>query len=119
MAKAELNAAKVSFTLRREGRIVNILRQLVICTLGAFSAFAGAQTYPTKPLRLIVPYQTGTAVDVPARGISQALGPLWGQPIVVENRVGANGIIGKPHSGNPQGIDGADKKNIFSDFRAA
>jgi tripartite-type tricarboxylate transporter receptor subunit TctC len=52
------------------------------------------QTYPDKPVRLIVPLSAGSAVDTLARIPAQKLGELWGQQIVVDNRVGANGIIG-------------------------
>ena len=57
-------------------------------------AQAAAQTYPDKPVRLIVPLSPGSAVDTLARIPAQQLGELWGQQVVVDNRVGANGIIG-------------------------
>jgi tripartite-type tricarboxylate transporter receptor subunit TctC len=53
-----------------------------------------AQTYPDKPVRLIVPFSAGSAVDTLARIPAQKLSELWGQPVVVDNRVGANGTIG-------------------------
>ena len=53
-----------------------------------------AQTYPDRPVRLIVPFSAGSAVDTLARIPAQKLSELWGQPIVVDNRVGANGTIG-------------------------
>jgi len=52
------------------------------------------QTYPDKPVRLIVPLSAGSAVDTLARIPAQKLAELWGQQIVVENRVGANGMLG-------------------------
>jgi tripartite-type tricarboxylate transporter receptor subunit TctC len=55
---------------------------------------ANAQGYPSRPVRLIVPNAVGSPPDVSARAISQALGHSLGQPLVVDNRVGANGIIG-------------------------
>jgi tripartite-type tricarboxylate transporter receptor subunit TctC len=60
----------------------------------AFSINTPGQTYPDKPVRLIVPLSAGSAVDTLARIPAQKLGELWGQQIVVDNRVGANGIIG-------------------------
>src|SRR5712664_155804 len=57
-------------------------------------AQAMAQTYPDKPVRLIVPLSAGSAVDTLARIPAQKLSELWGQQVVVDNRVGANGIIG-------------------------
>ena len=55
---------------------------------------AVAQTYPDKPVRLIVPFSAGSAVDTLARIPGQKLAELWGHPLVVDNRVGANTIIG-------------------------
>jgi tripartite-type tricarboxylate transporter receptor subunit TctC len=54
---------------------------------------ADAQSFPTKPVRIIVPYAAGGAVDVLARTIGQSLSKTWGQQPVVENRPGAGGII--------------------------
>jgi tripartite-type tricarboxylate transporter receptor subunit TctC len=53
-----------------------------------------AQTYPSKPITLIVPYTPGGGTDVLARTIGQKLSAKWGQPVIVENRPGANGMIG-------------------------
>ena len=53
-----------------------------------------AQAYPDKPVRLIVPLSAGSAVDTLARIPAQKLSELWGQQMVVDNRTGANGIIG-------------------------
>jgi tripartite-type tricarboxylate transporter receptor subunit TctC len=55
---------------------------------------AQAQTYPTKPVRVIVPFSAGSAIDVNARVIGQKLAEIWGQQVVIDNRVGANSIIG-------------------------
>ena len=53
-----------------------------------------AQSYPNKPVRMVVPYAAGGAVDAMARAFGQKFGDLWGQPVVVENRAGAGGNIG-------------------------
>jgi len=53
-----------------------------------------AQTFPTHPLKLVVPYTAGGTADVIARGVSQGLGELLGQPVLIENRPGANTIVG-------------------------
>ncbi len=72
-------------------------RRQVILTLAAtsvVSSHALAQSYPAKPLRLIVPFPAGGATDILARALSQKLGDRLGQPVVVENRPGAGGTIG-------------------------
>src|SRR5687768_14219713 len=55
---------------------------------------AWAQTYPNKPIRIIVPYAAGGTSDILARQIGPELNKAWGQPVVVENRPGANGNVG-------------------------
>jgi tripartite-type tricarboxylate transporter receptor subunit TctC len=65
----------------------------VICAL-AFSGGAMAQAYPTKPIRIIVPFAPGGTSDVLARLISPKLQEALGQPVVVENKPGASGNIG-------------------------
>jgi len=59
-----------------------------------FAATAAAQSYPTRPIRLIVPYPPGGNVDITARIIGPVLGELVGQTIVVDNRSGAGGNVG-------------------------
>src|SRR5262247_2295665 len=53
-----------------------------------------AQIWPTRPLRVIVPYGAGSTIDMIPRVLSQQLSPQLGQNIVVENRAGAGGTIG-------------------------
>jgi tripartite-type tricarboxylate transporter receptor subunit TctC len=65
---------------------------LAIAALCALPAFA--QTYPTKPIRMIVPTTPGGATDVVARMFASKLGEALGQPIVIDNRAGAGGVIG-------------------------
>jgi tripartite-type tricarboxylate transporter receptor subunit TctC len=62
-------------------------------TIGSLPAFA-QQDYPNRPIRLITPYEAGTITDQVARAVGQAIAPRLKQPVVIENRVGAGGLIG-------------------------
>ena len=62
--------------------------------VGSGSAVAQAQTYPAKPIRLVVPFPPGGSLDVVARAIGQKLTESWGQPVLIDNRPGAGGNIG-------------------------
>ncbi len=61
-------------------------------TLGA--ATASAQTWPDRPVRMIVPYPAGGGTDTVARTVAQRLGDVFGQRFIVENRTGASGMLG-------------------------
>jgi len=70
------------------------LTRLVAAFALAFSTIAVAQDYPNRPVRIIVPYPVGGASDITARLVADKLSKKWGQGVVVENKAGANGIIG-------------------------
>jgi len=67
---------------------------LVIAALCLAPATALAQSYPVKPIRLIVPFPAGGGVDFIGRIAAQGMSPRLGQQVVVENRAGANAIVG-------------------------
>jgi tripartite-type tricarboxylate transporter receptor subunit TctC len=74
------------------------VRRLVfaLCVVGLFgdAGLAAAQTYPTKPVKVVVGYTPGGFTDSMARIVSQPLSKALGQPVVIENKPGANSIIG-------------------------
>jgi tripartite-type tricarboxylate transporter receptor subunit TctC len=69
-------------------------RILLALAAAALASGAAAQGYPSKPIRLIVPFPGGSTPDTVARSLAQKLNEAWGQPIVVENKTGAGGNIG-------------------------
>jgi tripartite-type tricarboxylate transporter receptor subunit TctC len=75
--------------------ILRVLRSIGVwvCAVG-FATLAAAQEYPSKPVKIVVPFTAGSATDILARTIGQKLGETWGQTVVVENRTGAGGTIG-------------------------
>ena len=73
----------------------SLLRQASFGLLWALLSWnAHSQSYPSKPLRFVVPFSAGSATDNVGRIVAQAMGEAWGQPITIENKAGANGILG-------------------------
>jgi tripartite-type tricarboxylate transporter receptor subunit TctC len=66
----------------------------VLVLAGPTAAQEPAATYPSRPVRIIVPFPAGGPSDIVARVIGQRMSEDWGQPVVIENRAGANTIIG-------------------------
>ena len=67
-----------------------------LCAGAAWAQPATAR-FPTKPVTLVVPYAAGGGTDIVARLMAQRLSEMWGQPVVVDNRTGANGVIGSSY----------------------
>lgn len=72
----------------------SVLCRFIVAFCITAPPLALAQTWPSKPIRMIVPFPGGTAVDLVARQVAQRMGESLGQPVFVENRAGANGMIG-------------------------
>ena len=70
------------------------MRTLTVVLAWLVSCACQAQTYPAKPVRVIVPYAAGGTSDILARQLGPKLSEAWGQPVVVENKPGANGNVG-------------------------
>jgi tripartite-type tricarboxylate transporter receptor subunit TctC len=60
----------------------------------AINGFAGAQTYPDKPVKIMLGFAAGTPPDIASRRLSEVLSPILGQPILIESKPGAGGVIG-------------------------
>jgi tripartite-type tricarboxylate transporter receptor subunit TctC len=85
-----------------KNKYLGILLAGIACVL---CATAGAQNFPSKPIRLVIPFSTGAASDFLGRTIGQKLGERYGQQVVSDNRPGAGGVVGSTivAKANPDG----------------
>ncbi len=88
-------SGRVLFLFRDTSRLVQAI--LLACVFAGCSVSASASDFPGRPVRLIVPFSPGGTLDVVARLLAARLRDTWGQPILVENRVGGNGSVGVEH----------------------
>ena len=72
--------------------VAGMISGIAMAALGATLALG--QAYPSKPIRIVVPFAPGGSTDILTRTIAQRLGESWGQQVIADNRAGANGIIG-------------------------
>ena len=71
------------------------MRRIIVSLLLASSAgFAGAQSWPERPVRVIVPFLAGGSIDLVIRLMSERLAARFGRPLIVENKAGAGGMVG-------------------------
>ena len=75
------------------GRISGLILT-ALCVSLAVPFSASAQTFPSKPVRMVVPYPAGGGIDIMARQFAARFSPQWSQPVVVENRPGSSTIVG-------------------------
>src|SRR3954467_2618388 len=66
---------------------------LTACVLGIASASVLAQKSPPKPIRIMVGFSAGSTTDILARTLGQKMSDAWGQPVIVENRPSAGGVV--------------------------
>jgi len=71
-----------------------LLHGILLPAFCLFAACASAQNYPNKPIRIVVPFAPGGTSDILARALGPHITTAWGQPVIVENRTGANGNVG-------------------------
>jgi tripartite-type tricarboxylate transporter receptor subunit TctC len=81
------------------------MKHLLACAMVLASGLAAAQAFPTKPMRILVSAPAGSSPDIRARQIGSKLSEALGQPVIVENRPGANGLIAARETdrGGPDG----------------
>src|SRR6266436_5357699 len=83
-------------------RRLAVLSSLALLAMAAPGVAQTVDEYPNRPIRIIVPQAAGSGVDLQARVLAQKMGELWGQQGIVENRPGANAIVGMESAAKAQ-----------------
>src|SRR4051812_41982032 len=78
--------------------LAQITRSVAAAALALHAVVAGAQAWPAKPLKLVTPFPPGGSADVIARLIANQLSVQLGQPVVIDNRPGAGGVVGNEYA---------------------
>jgi tripartite-type tricarboxylate transporter receptor subunit TctC len=73
---------------------MRVRTRLLACLISLAPTFVSAQSWPTKPVHVVVPFGAGGTADILARMIGEQLTPALGQPVIIENRPGAGGHVG-------------------------
>jgi tripartite-type tricarboxylate transporter receptor subunit TctC len=80
---------------KKMNRVTRLLTIFALMLAGGLYSLPGfAQTYPAKPVRVVVPFAAGGTTDIVTRILAQRMEQIWGQPLIVDNRPGAGGNIG-------------------------
>jgi len=95
--------------MKKRRLVHSCTRTLFALALAAATAGAFAQNYPSRNVRLVVPFSPGGGSDLFARSLGKALGEVWGQPLVIENMGGAGGGVAAGHVARSE----ADGYTIF------
>jgi tripartite-type tricarboxylate transporter receptor subunit TctC len=74
-------------------RRVRVISRIIACAALLFAGGVGAQTYPSKPVRILIGFTAGSSIDVVARILTQKLSESWKQAVIIDNRVGAGGNV--------------------------
>jgi tripartite-type tricarboxylate transporter receptor subunit TctC len=77
---------------------IRIAAALILLSFAGSAVLAQSVTYPAKPIRIVVAYTPAGATDILARTVGQKLSDAWGQPVIIDNRPGANGNIGTEYA---------------------
>jgi tripartite-type tricarboxylate transporter receptor subunit TctC len=66
---------------------------LALLALTACATVCGAQSFPVRPVKIIVPYAVGNGADIFTRVLGDELSKKWGQPVIVDNKLGSGGVL--------------------------